>query len=227
GHFDAAIVVAYGLIIPQEVIDYFPLGIINIHGSLLPRWRGPSPIEAAILNGDDKTGVTIMKISEKMDAGDIYLSKELQLDNTITKPQLYKELSHLGANLLVDNLPPILEGDIEAKAQDESLATYSHMIKKEDGLIDWNKSATDISREVRAYLGWPGSRTSINYNDVIITSVTVDKSDGKPGDFFVNSSGDLGIYCGKNSLIINSLKPAGRKEISGSEFARGYLKNSQ
>ncbi|MEX0934619.1 MAG: methionyl-tRNA formyltransferase [Candidatus Saccharimonadales bacterium] len=225
GHFDAAIVVAYGLIIPPEVIDYFPLGMINIHGSLLPRWRGPSPIEATILGGDDKTGVTIMKISEKMDAGDIYLSKEVQLNDVVTKPQLYKELSDLGARLLADNLESILEGDIQPKPQDESLATYSHMIKKQDGIIDWDKPATDISREVRAYLGWPGSKASINYNDVIITSVTVHKASGKPGDFSVNSDGELIVYCGEDSLIISSLKPVGRKEISGSEFARGYLKN--
>ncbi len=222
GDFDAAVVVAYGLILPKAVIDYFPLGMINVHGSLLPRWRGPSPIEAAILNGDEKTGVSLMQISPSMDTGDVYISEAVSIDDA-TKPGLYQELSNLGAKVLSDNLEAILNQEIKPQPQDESLATYSQMIKKADGEIDWKKSAIDISREVRAYLGWPGSRVCINNNDVIITSVTVIEASGKPGSHFINENGDLIVYCGKNSLIINSIKPVGRQEISGQQFVRGYL----
>lgn len=150
------IVVAYGKIIPQSVIDSFPLGLLNIHYSLLPKYRGASPVEQAILNGDDKTGVAIQKLVFKLDAGPIVAMKELQIDDTVTTPELKERLTELGGELLLETLPRYISGEMKLEEQDETLATHCSKIDKADGELKETDSDLTKWRKYRAYFGWPG-----------------------------------------------------------------------
>ena len=217
------VVVAFGMILPKEAIGYFEYGLINAHASLLPRWRGPSPIEAALLHGDDKTGVTLMQIAPEMDSGDIYTQEEISLSGDETRLSLYDELSKMSASMLNNNLPKIIEGSMQAQPQDDSQATYTKLIKKSDGYIDWSQPAEYIERSIRAYLGWPGSRATIEERNATITAAHITPLTGPAGTPVVTEDKQLAIYCGKDALIIDSLTPAGKREMSGSDFARGYL----
>jgi len=219
---DAGIVVAYGKIIPGLVLDLFPKGLINVHASLLPRYRGSSPIEAAILNGDDETGITLMRLERGMDTGPTYDQEKLQLSGTETKPSLYEKLSDMGALRLSAKLPGILSGTISPIPQDSARATSVTLLTKADGHIDWSKPATILERETRAYLGWPGSRTDIAGIDTIITQAHLGPHDGKPGTAYVTPSSELAIYAGSGSLVIDRLKPAGKREMAGPEFLAGH-----
>jgi len=220
----AAVVVAYGKIIPSAIIDLFPKGLINVHASLLPKYRGSSPIEAAILNGDTETGVTIMRINEKMDAGDTYAESKIKLEGHETRLQLHQTLATLGALTLLETLPKILNGELKATPQNEEQATYIKMIHKTDGRIDWSQPALKIERQIRGYLGWPGSRASILGTDVTITAVAViDQSQAAalPGQFAKDAHGDLIVTCGAGVLRIDRLKPDGKREMTGREFVAG------
>lgn len=222
GPIDMGVVVAYGMILPPEVIRYFPLGLLNIHASLLPAYRGPSPIEAAILNADEQTGVTLMQIEPKMDAGNIYTRRKVPLTGDENRVVLYRDLSKLGAQLLTDSIPKILDKKIVSTAQDESLASYTKMISKSDGEIDWSLPASQIERQIRAYLGWPGSYAQIWGRRVTITSAKVIDAFGPPGEPFIASESELAIYTSHQALVVNSLIPAGKHEMSGSDFVRGH-----
>lgn len=206
------VLVSFGKIIPQAVIDLFSPGIINVHPSLLPHYRGPSPIEAAILNGDSLTGVSIMQLSAKMDAGPLYTSTTLPLQGTETALELYDTLGTLGADSLVRLLPTIIDGSLTPIPQDDTQATYCSLIHKQDGIIDWSKPAAQIEREVRAYQGWPGSRTTLGKVDVIITSSHV-SAENEP----------LSVRCADGKyLVIDTLKPVGKKEMPAKAFLAGY-----
>lgn len=216
----AGVLVAYGKIVPSSVIDIFPAGIINIHPSLLPLHRGPTPIESAMLNGDTKTGVSLMKLAKEMDAGPVYAQSELKLSGTETKQQLADNLLEMGKNMLVELLPGILNGSVVALPQDNSRATYDSLIDKKDGEIDWKKPAVQIEREIRAYCDWPGSRTLIGSKEVIITKARVVSDSGTPGKVQVKDK-NLVIYTGKGALLIDCLKPAGKREMTAKAFLAG------
>lgn len=223
---DIAVLVAFGKIIPQWMLDMFPGGIINVHPSLLPLWRGPAPVEFAILNGDKKTGVSIMRLTAGMDAGPVYLQQEVKLDGSETKTELYNRLFTLGGQILVESLDMIIHGEIRPKEQAEHLATYSKMIKKEDGKLDLiNKTAEELDREIRAYQGWPKSYTKLGKVDAAITSASVVPSDLTPGEIEVVDDGNfiaLFIYCKHGNLDVGKLQPAGKKEMNVREFLSGY-----
>ncbi len=170
----AGVLVSYGKIIPQAVIDLFHPGIINLHPSLLPQYRGPSPIEAAIANRDGLTGVSLMQLSAKMDAGPIYAQLPYALDQSETRPELYDTLSQLGVHLLVDKLPAILDGSLSPEPQDESKATYCQLLSKDDNLIDPSTmSPGEAEARIRAHLGFPRSRMIIDGRSVIVTKAHV------------------------------------------------------
>jgi methionyl-tRNA formyltransferase len=219
---EIGIVVAYGKIISATMLTIFPRGFINIHGSLLPRYRGAAPIEAAIINGDSETGVTLMQLEAGMDTGPTYDESKIQLDGTENREELYERLAELGADLLVEHLPAILEGQIVAIPQDSSAATTVTRINKTDGIIDWSKPAEILEREIRAYQGWPGSRTQIAGADVTITAAHITAGAGSGGTAFTTEDGDLAVYAGGGALIIDTLKPAGKREMSGRDFLRGH-----
>lgn len=212
---EAAVLVAYGQIIPQEVIDLFPKGIINIHPSLLPQYRGPTPIEQSILEGATQTGASLMKLVAKMDAGPVFAQAKIELSGTESKQELCDKLLALGTEMLIKHLPGILDGKVAAKEQDEAKASYTKLIKKDDGAIDFSKSAVILEREVRAYAGWPRSRAKIFGREVIVTKARIAKT---------QADGDLVIPTADGYLEIEELiAPSGRK-MSGADFIRGYRK---
>lgn len=218
------VVVAYGMILPDSVIKHFSEELVNVHASLLPKWRGPSPIEAAILAGDEFSGVSIMRLERRMDAGPVYGFTQMPLTQKVTQPEAYEDLSQLGAETLTALLSDIITKTIDPIPQDEDSATYCKLIKKTDGLIDWQKPATEIERQIRAYLGWPGSYGEIAGLPVTITKVELISIQGPAGNHFVTENKELAVYCGQDALIIKVLKPAGKREMSGRDFLHGYLK---
>ncbi len=199
---DFGVLVAYGKIIPQSTLDLFPDGVINLHPSLLPRYRGPSPIEAAILNGDKETGLSLIRLTAQMDAGPVYAQQRVELKGTETKPELYRLLARQGADFLLKRLEAIADGYLAPKPQIEAEATYTKLIKKEDGVLDMSKPAEQLEREVRAYAGWPKSSMELFGQKVIVTKAEV--IDGK-------------------FQIKELIAPSGR-EMSGADFNRGYQK---
>jgi methionyl-tRNA formyltransferase len=214
-HAEAGILIAFGKIIPRTIIDLFPRGIINIHPSLLPKLRGPTPVETAILDGENETGVSLMSVSAKMDAGPVYLQSKLQLDGSETKPELAKKLLRQGSKMLLDNLDYILDGTLEPIPQDPAEATYSKLLNKSDGLIDFSEPAEIIERKVRAFLGFPRTRASLFNQEVIITQARVAKDAG---------DGKLVAKCRPGYLeILELIAPSGRT-MSGADFTRGYYK---
>jgi methionyl-tRNA formyltransferase len=223
----AAILAAYGKIVPQTVIDIFPKGIINIHPSLLPSHRGPTPIESVILNDERRTGVSLMQLSAAMDAGPIFDQTVIELNGSESKSYLANTLGNLGADLLIKHLPAIIDGRLTAKPQPSNPVSYDSKILSDQSKLDFNKSAEVLAREIRAYLGWPRSRSEINSKGVIITAAhAINPPLKKPltaGKLWTLDRLQLGIATSKGILEIDRLIPSGGKEMSGAEYLRGYL----
>jgi len=210
------VLVSYGKIIPQSTIDLFTPGIINVHPSLLPKYRGPSPIESAILNGDDKTGVTIMQLSADMDAGPIYTAEEYSLKGAETQPELYHTLATVGTDLLLETLPRILAGDLQPSPQDDSQVSYCQLLKKMDGHLNPHEfTAAEAERRVRAYLRFPRARLTVLEKDIIVTKAHV--SSEKTTELDIKFKDDA--YLSVDELI----GPSG-KTMSGEAFLKGYAK---
>ena len=219
---DIAVLVSYGRIISQNVINIFPKGIINVHPSLLPRYRGPTPIESALQNGDNETGVSIMQLSAGIDEGPVYAQARVQIEQNDEKFDVYKKIVNASKILLHDCLPQIIEGTLEPIAQKHSEATYSKIIHKSDGNIDWDKSATHLANEIRAFKGWPQSRTKLGDIDVIITKAHTTKESGEPGLINIENNSTLVVNAGNGQLSIDALKPLGKKEMPITAFLAGY-----
>ncbi len=218
------VVIDYGIIITKDVIDYFPLGIVNSHFSLLPQWRGADPITFSILSGQDKTGVSLMLIDEQLDTGKLIAQRSLPITRDTTTPKLTEELINLSVQMLAEYLPQYIKGELVPRAQPHpDRATYSRKLTKDDGIIDWNKPAEQIEREIRAFKGWPGSRATLAGKDIIVTKahlIPVNHEASKPGDLEV-VDGLLMVECGDGTLCIDRLKPAGKREMSTKEFLAG------
>ena len=210
----AGVLVSYGKIIPQSIIDLFTPGIINVHPSLLPRYRGPSPIEAAIIHHDNQTGVTIMQLSAAMDAGPIYAQHIIPLDHTETKPALYATLSHIGNQLLIDTLPDILSGALTPTPQNDADATYCSLLSKQDGLLDpADLTAVQAEARVRAFLGFPRTRLPLGDQTLIITRAHVSKTAETP----------LSVqFSDGNYLIPDELIAPSGKTMPAEAFLRGH-----
>ena len=210
----AGVLVSYGKIIPQSIIDLFTPGIINVHPSLLPRYRGPSPIEAAIMHRDNQTGVTIMQLSAAMDAGPIYAQRIIPLDHTETKPALYATLSRIGNQLLIDTLPDILSGALTPTPQNDADVTYCSLLSKQDGLLDpADLTAVQAEARVRAFLGFPRTRLPLGDQTLIITRAHVSKTAETP----LSVQFSDGNYLAPDELIA----PSG-KTMTAEAFLRGH-----
>lgn len=212
---DFAILAAYGRIIPQRVIDVFsPIGIINIHPSLLPRHRGPTPIETTITSGDAQAGVTIMQLTAGMDEGPTYGQVTYDMQGDEDKFALCEHLSTMGADLLFDLLPGIIDGSVTATPQQNNGVTYTTLISKKNGIVDpTTETATEISRKVRAHLGYPKSKLHYKSADVIITSA-------KPVETMTDR--DFCLPCADNTtLLVESLVAPNGKTMSGAAYLRG------
>jgi len=213
-HADAAILSAYGRIVPQKIIDLFPSGIINVHPSLLPKYRGPTPIESAILNGDTKTGVSIIQLSAKMDAGPIYAQKQIVLTGTETKFDVYKQLSKEGEKLLLEILPAIFGGSLKPSPQ-EGEPVYCSLLEKTDGILNpQTQTATEVERQIRAYLDFPKTKLSFKEGSIIITKAHVAEE--------VNEKLFTVSFKNDSLLTIDELIAPSGKRMSGEAFKNGY-----
>ena len=219
---DFIVVVAFGQILRQNVLDLPRYGCINVHGSILPRWRGAAPIQASILHGDKETGITIMKMDKGIDTGDILAVKTIPIEINDNTYSLSKKLSVLGADLLNESINKLLLGEIELNKQDDSNATYAQMIKKEDGFLNPDKSADELERQIRAFFPWPGAFIDIDGEKMKVLEASVMRQiDINPGERkILDGFPVLGTRNG--GLKILKIQPAGRKAISGKDFLLGY-----
>ncbi len=216
------VLIDFGIIISNRVINYFPKGIINSHFSRLPQWRGADPITFALLSGQKSTGVSLMLIDEGMDTGKILVQKSVKIPNDANSITLTDILIKLSDELLNIYLDKYIKNEIKPRNQSHpDRATYSKKLEKSDGRIDWTKPAIEIEREIRAYYSWPKSYTKIKNFDVIIKSADVVNFQGKSGDYKVDKK-SLIIYCGQDALSITSLQPVGKKQMPVSAFLAGY-----
>jgi|JI10StandDraft_1071094.scaffolds.fasta_scaffold18539_9 methionyl-tRNA formyltransferase len=219
------VLVAYGHMVPESIISLFPLGIVNIHPSALPLHRGSIPLEAAMLAGETETAVSLMSLVRAMDAGPVYAQTPVTLTGSETKQTLADHLLEIGAETLRTVLPKILSGECVALPQDDSTATYDERIDKADGVLDFTKSATQLEREVRAYAGWPGSRTVIAGKDVVVTNAhesRVSSLESREAGVVFGDGKQLCIQSSDGVLVIDSLKPAGKPDMPAAAFLAGY-----
>lgn len=220
---DLVVVVAYGQIIPQAILDIPKFGCINVHGSLLPKYRGAAVIQAPILFGDRETGVTIMKMDAGLDTGPILAQKSLPLEPHETAATLFPKIAELGASMLPGTLKRFIAGGLKPQPQNEALASYVKILNKEDAAIDWTKAASDIECFVRAMTPWPIAWT--RWNGKMLRITEVDKAilqinQYRPGQTFI-TNGQLAIQCGINSLVIKKLQLEGKNEMAAQDFLRG------
>lgn len=217
---DLYVVAAFGQILPQVVLDMPEYGSINVHASLLPRWRGAAPIQAAIRTGDVETGVTIMKMDAGLDTGPVLRMKAIPIAADETGQSLHDKLSLLGAELLIETLPGYLNGSISSRPQPEEGTTYAPQVKKEEGSVDWMQDATTIERLVRAFTPWPGTFTSFNNQQLKILNTSVVSGTDAPGK--VSRRGDDICVGTRHELIqLHHIQLAGRKAMSVHAFVRG------
>jgi len=217
---DAIVVAAFGQILRQDVLDLPKFGCINVHASLLPRWRGAAPINAAILHGDEETGITIMKMDAGLDTGPILSQRSVRIKTEETAGSLFDKLSTLGAELLLDTLPKYFAGEIEPRPQPEEGTTYASMLKKEDGLLDFSQPAKELERKVRAFNPWPGAYFKWDGNLLKVHRASIGM--GKMRE------GQRGVYLGlpavgtsENILVLGKVQPAGKKPMPGNAFLAG------
>lgn len=222
---DLSIVAAYGQVLPKEILESPTYGCLNVHPSLLPKYRGPSPIQTAILNGDKETGVTIILMDEKIDHGPILARQELEIPITkITYQKLHDNLAGIGVEMLLGTIPKWLNGTIKPLPQDESKATYTKILTKEDGRIGWQKPAEEIERQILAFNPWPGSFTYFNSKLLkILEAYALEVQTAKQaGEVFLTNDGKLVVGTGQNCLILQKLQLEGKKPMTADDFLRGH-----
>ncbi len=219
---DLLVVAAYGRILPNSVLDVARIAPMNVHASLLPRHRGAAPVEGSILAGDAETGVTIMRIVERMDAGPMYLQRKIPIEPSDTQGTLKAKLAELGAAAMLEAIDLTARGALVETPQDESLATYTAQVEKKDAVIDWTATAVQIERMTRAYDPWPVARTRLGRDEVLIWRAAVEDaaSNGSPGTI-VSVKPNPVVQCGIGRLRLVEVQAPGRKRISAADFLRG------
>jgi len=223
---DLIIVVAFGQILPKELLELPPLGCINVHGSLLPSYRGAAPLQRAILNGETKTGITTMLMDVGLDTGDMLLMEELNITPEMTFGQLHDHLAEAGARVLVDTVRLHSQNKLVRKPQNSQLATYAAMLKREDELIQWSDHAEKIHNQVRGLDPWPGAYTYFAKQPLKIRGSKVYSQAGtaaEPGTVtqMIKGQGFV-VQCGQGSLLVTAVQPLGKKIMSADSFANGY-----
>jgi len=221
---DFIVVAAYGKILPKSVLEIPKIAPVNVHASILPRWRGASPIQYAILSGDKTTGISIMKMDEGVDTGDIYeYSKEIEIEEKETTLTLTEKLAKVGAEILPISLEKIYNGEVSLIKQDESKATYAPRIKKEDGIIDFSKNAEYIERMVRAFTPWPKCFFYLKGKRIAVLSSEAGPKIESEKTGVLLSSKELLFSCGeKTSIKFTQVQMEGKKAVNGSDFIRGF-----
>jgi methionyl-tRNA formyltransferase len=220
---DIIAVVAYGRILPKSILELAPEGCVNVHYSLLPKYRGAAPAAWTIINGEAEAGVSTMKLVEKMDAGAIYLQEAIKLAGAETTGSLQAQLTPIGARLLLETLRRLKDKSLKATEQDDSLATLAPILKKEDGLIDWHRSALEIERRIRGFDPWPGSFThSTGKLLKIHRAVIVDtERRGSPGEIIRADSAGFWVATGSGVLSLQEVQQENKKRLPGVEFIKG------
>lgn len=218
---DIIVVVAYGKILPEYILNFPKYGCINVHGSILPRWRGAAPIQWSIISGDKTAGVTTMRMSKGLDTGDILLKQEIDIKQNETAGQLFERLSVVGADLLDKTLKNI--ENIKPQPQDESKANYAHMLSKDMSFIDWSLKNTQIHCFIRGLNPWPIATTKFNDKQMKIYSSSLCEKTGKIGEV-ISADEKTGIVvgCGQGSIIIEEMQVVGGKRMSSKDYVRGH-----
>lgn len=219
---DAIVVAAYGKILPDSVLAVAPFGCINVHPSLLPRHRGPSPVVGALLAGDDRTGVTIMLLDSGVDSGPLLAQKEATIEPTDTAESLAARLACLGADVLMETLPQWLSGSVTPRPQNEDEATYTQVLSKHQGEMEWNLPASDLCRRVRAFNPWPGCYTKWHGKVLKVIEVAcLPRQAGEPGRVVPLPTGGVGVQASDGVLQLVTVQLEGKRRMSGEEFVRG------
>lgn len=217
---DIIVVVAFGKILPKEILDLPKYGCVNVHASLLPRYRGAGPIQWCVLNGEKTTGVTTMKMAEGLDTGDMLLKTETEIGENETAGQLHDRLSQIGAKLITETLIALENGTVTPQKQDDSLSNYAPMLTKELCKINWSSTAQEVHNKVRGLDPWPVAVSAVNGKRVKIYSTSFCEKSGKAGRVICENP--LTVACGENSVIINQIQPEGKKRMDAQDFVRGY-----
>jgi methionyl-tRNA formyltransferase len=220
---DLIIVAAYSLLLPQNVLDIPKYGCLNIHGSLLPRWRGAAPIHRAIQAGDKETGVTIMQMALGLDTGDMLLKISCAITNEDTGQSIHDQLANDGAVALLKTLNLLVEGKLEPETQDNSLSCYAHKLDKKQGEIDWSKSATEIDRTIRGFNPWPVAYTTKNSQPVrfFMSCAIESTASGQIGEVVAESKQGIEIISGEGSVLITRLQVPNAKALDAKDFING------
>ena len=221
---DLFVVAAFGQILSKEILDMPKFGCVNIHASLLPKYRGAAPIQWAILDGEKETGVTIMQMNEGLDTGDMLTKVIVPIEDTDTGESLFDKLAEAGAKLLIETIPQIEAGTLHPEAQDDSLSTYAKMIKKEMGLIDWKKEAVVLERLVRGMNSWPSAYTHFNGKTLKVWEAGVELKEAKaePGTVVEVTKNSIKVQTGQNLLVLKQIQLEGKKRMDVASFLLGY-----
>ena len=214
------VVAAYGKILPKEILDLPPYGCINVHGSLLPKYRGSAPIQWSVINGDKETGVTIMQMAEGVDTGDMLYQKAIPINIDDTAESMFNKLSDLGGEMIVEALEKLEKGELIAEKQDEALATHAPMLVKAISEIDWHKPALEVHNLVRGLYSWPIAQTTLHGKKLKIYHTTLGKGNGEPGA--VIATDPLTIACEEGSVVIEELQLEGKKRMDAKAFLIGH-----
>jgi methionyl-tRNA formyltransferase len=218
----AMVVAAYGLILPVAVLDLFPAGCINIHASLLPRWRGAAPIQRAILAGDQETGIAIMRMEQGLDSGPVYQMRRIPIAGVDTAGTMHDKLATLGAHCIVEALPAIADGTLKAVPQNEDAATYAPKIAKHEAAIDWRHKALEVDRQLRAFNPIPGAYSTLRGEPLKVWRATVAPgSPAPPGTVLRADAHGIVVACGDGALRVTELQRAGGKRLAAAEFLHG------
>ncbi|HEY5928907.1 MAG TPA: methionyl-tRNA formyltransferase [Burkholderiales bacterium] len=218
---DAMIVAAYGLILPIPVLELFPYGCINIHASILPRWRGAAPIQRALLAGDAETGVSIMRMEAGLDTGPVYLVRSLEIAAGETAGSLHDKLAALGADTIVAALTDIASGKLTAQQQPEEGVTYAAKIAKEEAALSWVADAIELERKIRAYNPFPGASTTLRGEPLKIWRARLAEGNGNPGHILDAGPDRIVVACGRGALQLEELQRAGGKRMGAATFLHG------
>jgi methionyl-tRNA formyltransferase len=217
---EVIVVIAYGQILPRHLLEIPPIACLNLHASLLPRWRGAAPIQAAISSGDRETGMTVMYMDEGLDTGDILLQRKIDILPEDTGGSLHDRLGQIAPDALLESLKMLSAGGAPRVPQENALATTAPKLKREDGRIDWSEPAEVIERKIRAFNPWPGAFMKLGAQNLKIFSTAIVDLSGRPAEI-VESETDLIIAAGKGALLLNEVQLEGKRRMSGTEFVRG------
>jgi methionyl-tRNA formyltransferase len=218
---DVIVVVAYGQILPRDVLEIPRFACLNLHASLLPRWRGAAPIQAVIAAGDCETGITVMYMDEELDTGDILLQRSVEILPNDTGGSLHDRLAQIAPDALLESLRLVAAGNAPRIAQDNARATYAPKLKREHGQIDWSESAEVIERKIRAYNPWPGAFMKVDHQNLKVFSASVVDLNGQPGEV-LRGDKDLIVATGKGALSLAEVQLEGKRRMSAAEFLRGH-----